>query len=145
MKLTRKINFEKSFLWLLLVATAGCGPVNHPVIPNTAVDFSIYIYDINYSPLLNYGGHVYVTGGIEGIILYRVDEMTIMAYDRACPYDWDDGQSWLEMEESNLLITDKHCGSLFNVLDGSVVKGPAKYPLKYYRTQFDGNRLRVYN
>ena len=46
---------------------------------------------------------------------------------------------------SGLMIVDQHCGSRFNILDGSMIDGPSQYPLKMYHTSYDGRRLRVYS
>ena len=49
------------------------------------------------------------------------------------------------MHPSNIMLVDSLCGSLYNILDGTVISGPAKWPLREYRTRYDGYQLRVYN
>jgi nitrite reductase/ring-hydroxylating ferredoxin subunit len=132
-------------LWIALLFTVGCGEYEHPTVPNAAVNFTIYPNDPNYGALNHYGGYMYFTGGVNGIIVYRLDYNTFVAYDRACPYDWQEKDAWLWVEAGGLTIIDSCCGSRFNILDGSVINNPARYPLKYYKTQFDGMRLRVWN
>ena len=60
-----------------------------------------------------------------------------------------DGYIWgvfaLFVLASGLMIVDQHCGSRFNILDGSMIDGPSQYPLKMYHTSYDGRRLRVYS
>ncbi|MEG2069917.1 MAG: hypothetical protein RR034_00880 [Bacteroidales bacterium] len=128
-----------------LFLLTGCKDFIHETIPNVNLDFTIYPNDVNYLELNHYGGHLYFTGGVRGVIVYRLDQNTFLAYDRACPYDWEEKDSWLWVDESGLLIVDRHCGSLFNILDGSVVQGPATIPLKRYKTRYDGVSLRVFN
>lgn len=122
-----------------------CNGFEHETIPNVRVNFTIYPDNVNYHNLNYIGGHEYLTGGVAGIIVYRIDMSTFVAYDRACPYDWEDTDSWLEVDESGLMILDPHCGSRFNILDGSVIDGPSRYHLKYYHTSYDGRRLRIYS
>lgn len=113
-------------------------------IPRRNVDITISIGDPNYYMLNHDGGYLYLTGGVNGIIVYRMLDQ-FKAYDRACPYDWANSDSWLWYEPSELTIHDSCCGSRFNIIDGTVINGPAKHPLRYYRTSFDGMLLRIYN
>lgn len=123
----------------------SCGDYIHPTIPTRKVDFYIYLDDIRYQNLLNYGGYVYLTGGVNGLVVYRVAENMFVCYDRACPHDWQHPDSWIWVEESGLTLQCTLCGSRFNILDGNIVNGPAVNPLYTYRTAFDGFRLRIYN
>jgi nitrite reductase/ring-hydroxylating ferredoxin subunit len=111
--------------------------------PRVPVNFYIYLYDASYFDLLNYGGYVYVTGGISGIVVYRLSEWEFVAFDRACPYDWDHEDSWIWVEPDRLTLKCQKCGSLFNILDGGIIIGPSQFPLRRYATNFDGVRLRV--
>jgi len=133
------------FLLLLFFFNNSCSDFTHQTIPYRDVDFTIYPNSVQYADLTHYGGHIYLTGGVCGIVIYRVNETDFVAFDRACPYDWQDTPSRLEVDESGLLLTHETCGSRFNILDGSVIQGPAKYSLKRYRSYYDGMTLRIYN
>lgn len=122
-----------------------CDFYNHPTIPNAKVDFYIYPNDAMYYKLNTYGGYEYFTGGVNGIIIYRLDEWTFFAYDRACSFDWHEHDSWLWVAPDGLRLVDSLCGSTYNILDGNVLSGPAIYPARKYNTRFDGMRLRVYS
>jgi len=137
----------KKIWWIfpILLLLVSCNTYNHPTIPNVKVDFTIYPNDAIYYKLNTYGGYEYFTGGVNGIIIYRLDEWTFYAYDRACSYDWEEAGSWLYVAPSGLLLVDSLCGSTFNILDGSVVSGPAVYPARKYNTRYDGMKLRVYS
>lgn len=134
-----------TILFLSLFFLSGSCEYIHDTIPNVAVDFTIYPNHANYYQLNHYGGHVYVTGGVSGIIIYRLNENTFKAYDRSCPHDWENLESWLWVEDSGLTIYDSCCGSRFNIIDGTVINGPAEVPLKYYRATYDGMTLRIRN
>ncbi|MCR4680017.1 MAG: hypothetical protein K5636_00185 [Bacteroidales bacterium] len=138
----KKILFVLIGLLPLLVC---CDFYNHPTIPNAKVDFYIYPNDVMYYQLNTYGGYIYLTGGVNGIIVYRLDEWNFNAFDRACSYDWKEQESWLFVAPDGLRLIDSLCGSTFNILDGNVLGGPAKYPARRYNTHFDGMRLRVYS
>lgn len=138
----------KKILGLLLIGLllASCnGRYEHSTIPNVDLRFTIYPNSVTYSELNHYGGYQYFTGGVAGVIVYRLDESTFFAYDRACPYDWENKDSWLWVDPGGLLIVDDHCGAKFSILDGSPVDGPTSLSLKHYKCRYDGVALLVYN
>jgi hypothetical protein len=132
-------------LCLTMPMLVCCDMYNHPTIPNARVDFVIYPNDVMYYRLNTYGGYEYFTGGVNGIVVYRLDEWNFMAFDRACSYDWEEHDSWLWVAPDGLRLIDSLCGSTFNILDGNVLGGPAVYPARRYATRFDGARLRIYS
>ena len=137
---------KRIFLFFTVaVCIMGCNGYEHQTIPYTYVNFTIYPNDVSYSALNHFGGYMYFTGGVDGIVIYRLDYSTFVAYDRACPYDWENPDSWIWVEDNGLILHDSCCGSRFNILDGTVINGPSRHPLKYYRTSFDGMRLHIYN
>ena len=122
-----------------------CETTYHPTIPYKKVDFTIYPNDVMYYRLNTYGGYEYFTGGVSGIVVFRLDEWTFKAYDRSCSYDWEEPTSWLWMHPNGITLIDSLCGSIYNVLDGTVISGPAKWPLREYHTRYDGMQLRIYS
>ena len=138
----------KKLIYILIAALlcVSCsGRYEHETIPNVSFRFTIYPNSVNYVNLNYYGGYEYFTGGVSGIIVYRLDESTFFAYDSACPYDWQDPDSWLWVDDSGLLIVDSCCGAKFSILDGSPVQGPTSLSLKHYQCRYDGAALTVYN
>ncbi|OIP02136.1 MAG: hypothetical protein AUJ98_02280 [Bacteroidetes bacterium CG2_30_33_31] len=120
-------------------------PNQNQTIPNVAVDLYLDINSTIYVQLSTVGGWVYLTGGYKGILVYRISADEFVAYDRTCPYDPYVANSRLEMDLSNLTVTDTVCKSQFVILDGSIISGPATVPMKRYNATFDGNILRIYN
>lgn len=119
---------------------------NHQVVPNVYVDFTIMLTDPEFNALNVPGNSITVTGGVNGIIIYRISQDEFAAYDRTCTHNVDDSCQ-VQVDETLLFAVDSMCcGSKFLLLDGSVYEGEAIYPLKSYRTSFDGSTyLRVYN
>lgn len=132
------------FLIVIFISNA-CGEYVHETVPYKRVDITISVGDANYYKLNHHGGYLYLTGGVSGIIVYRLNDYTFKVYDRACPYDWEKQDSWLWVEPGGLMIYDSCCGSRFNIIDGTVMNGPARLPLKYYKATFDGMLLRIRN
>jgi len=133
--------FKYIILGILLCLTMGCR-YDHSDIPRVPVNFYIYPNSVSYLDLNLIGGHMYFTGGVSGIVVYRLGDWEFTAFDRACPYDWYHEDSWIWVE-AGITLRCQRCNSLFNILDGSVITGPSRFPLKQYYTRFDGMRLRV--
>jgi len=124
----------------------SCRPYRHEILPYEPVNFTVYLTDPGFMTLQNPATYIYVTGGIAGIILYRLDAMTFLAYDRACPYDWDLTADRLEVDPNVLTISHRTCGSTFSILDGTVIRGPSNYGLLPYKAVFNGhNKVTVTN
>ena len=128
----------------LMVISPGCKKNEHPI-PYAYVDFYVNINSTQYVELNSAGGWVNLTGGYKGILVYRLTPDLFMAYDRACPYDFSKDCGRIAMDPSGLTTTCPCCNSKYNVVDGSVINGPSKVPLRQYRTDFDGEILHIFN
>ncbi|MGI6292398.1 MAG: Rieske (2Fe-2S) protein [Bacteroidales bacterium] len=115
--------------------------MQNTTIPIRHVNFTV---SINSTNLIHVGGHEYFTGGISGIVVYRFDMTTFYAYDRACPYDWEEGG---RVSVVNSTLYDSLCGSSFNILNGyPYSNSKAELPLRHYQaTLIDDFTLQVYN
>jgi hypothetical protein len=133
-------------LFALCLFPSGCEKYKHPL-PKVYVNFYVYPNDIFYLDLNNDGGSMYFKGGVNGIVVYRISEFIgFTAFDRACPYDWDDkDEPRVAVEDDGITLKCEKCGTLYNILDGGIIIGPSKYPLKQYYTKYDGMRLRVHS
>jgi nitrite reductase/ring-hydroxylating ferredoxin subunit len=124
----------------------GCSKEeNQNQIPYVAVNFVITPNSTEYLELNPVGGWVYLTGGYKGILVYRKSTTEFMAYERACPYDWDVTGARIDVEASAMTAVCPVCQSKFILIDGSTFEGPTHYPLKQYQTQYDGNLLYITN
>ena len=128
------------FFLVCLVCLAGCQTPDDNI-PYRKINFTV---SIPSTGLVNVGGYEYFTGGVNGIVVYRFDMQTFLAYDRACPHDWQRGGR-VEVVQSAYL-SDSLCGSMFTILDGMPLSGPAETPLRMYQTFMpDEFTLRVFN
>ncbi len=132
-------------LIITIIIFGSCKKDETEYVPNVYVNFQIDPNSTMYLGLNQVGGWVYITGGVKGIIIYKIDNQAFMAYDRACPHDPEITDAAVEVESSGLTMIDNYCGSRFIITDGSVVSGPSKYGLKQYKTFYDGNYLHVSN
>lgn len=92
---------------------------------------------------LNTLGYVYIAGGVRGILLYRSNASTYIAYERNCTYHPNDACATIEMHSSNLYIMDPCCNSSFTLSTGDPAGGPAWRPLRKYETFLSGSEITI--
>jgi nitrite reductase/ring-hydroxylating ferredoxin subunit len=141
----RPIKFSPLLLFIFLFLTMTTCKKDKDEIPSVSVNILIDPNSTQYLPLNSTGGYVYLTGGVKGIIVYRLSMNEFMAYERDCPYQPSNSCAQVEVEPSGLTLVDSCCGSKFIITDGSVINGPANRSLKYYNNTYDGNMLHIYN
>ena len=132
-----------SVLLLVLFPFAECKKDKDQV-PNVYVDIYLYTTDPAFSPLNATSGSTTVSGGSNGIVIFRKSQTEFMAYDRHCPYKTSE-KNQVSVDASGLIAVDSKCNSKFLLTDGSPNSGPASNPLKRYQTAFDGSVLHIYN
>ena len=148
--------FTLSFTLLL----SSCKRSKNDVIPDVYVDFTIDLADPEFVNLTAIGGSVTVdertnnfgmrAAGFSGngiIIHSGVDEF--FAYDRTCPHDYTENGSAVRIDidiSNSLYAICPECKTKYGLpVNGTPVEGLGRYPLKNYKTSFDGRRLRVWN
>ena len=173
MNYTFNTNFEANFnkvasdskiaifliLMVFAIITDSCNKKND-VIPDVYVDFTLSLSDPEFVNLNAFGGTVTVNSGTNnwgtsaagydgnGIIIHAgVDEF--FAYDRTCPHDYEvNGISIrVDIDPTNSLnaICPKCKTNYALSAGGAPSLGIGRYPLKNYRTSFDGRYVRVWN
>lgn len=127
---------------LVLVCSSRCN--RDQQIPFVQVNFAIDLNLPAYLDLTAVSGWIYVSGGSRGIIIYRYSQDEFLAYDRHAPYNVPDGCQ-VSVDEDNILISDPCSESQWNIVDGTVIAGPAVQPLQQYNTIWNPPTLRVIN
>ncbi|MGV6860488.1 MAG: hypothetical protein ACWA41_01885 [Putridiphycobacter sp.] len=115
-------------------------------IPNLPVNILLNLDLPSYQPLTVPGGWVYVNGGSRGIVVYRnFDEF--IALDRHSTYNSEDECAIVNVDSINYFQLHDSCStSIYSILDGTVINGPAKWGLKRYNTSWDGQyAVHIYN
>ncbi len=119
---------------------------NNPNTSSVYVNLYIYVNTPEFFPLNTIGGWTYKEGGERGIVIYRNSQTDFVAFDRTCPHDGENNpKAFIKVLNDNITAVDSVCGSKYYVNYGGVIQGPSVYPLKAYRTSFDGNALHIYN
>jgi len=149
------------FSFLILISAlifSGCSNDKNDVIPDVYVDFFINLSDPLFFDLNAVGSIAYVSyqtnnlGSVaagydnNGIIIYRATLDQFYAYDRTCPHDFvSEGVSVKVNGDGNFAICPR-CGTSYALpASGTPYSGVGKYPLKNYRTSFNGSVVHVWN
>ncbi len=147
-------------LLLMLPGCASCRKDVNDVIPDVYVDFYISLNDpqfFNLTAPLNSACVDASTNNIgqsaagfdgNGIIIYRASEDEFYAYDRTCPHDYAvNGNSVGVNIVDQIYAECPECKTKYALPNfGTPVSGSVgRYPLKNYKTSFDGLRIRVWN
>lgn len=132
-----KIRFSVLALILLFSAAANL---------KAQVAFPEIIVNLTYPQFQSLkidGGYKYIDGGVHGIILYRLNENTYVAFERACPHHPYDENATVAVDMSALFMIDQNCKSNFSFPDGSPTAGPARRAMWIYRTTMEGTKLTI--
>lgn len=133
----------KKYLLAILVLTASFHQAHaqYASFPEIVINLSLP----DYSSLKFDGGIKEINDtGIRGIVVYRLNSTSYVAYDRNCSYHPNDIYcSTVEVDFSRLFLKDPCCNSTFNFSDGMPTGGPASRPLIRYRTELAGSVLTI--
>ena len=148
------------FTAFISVLIFSCKKSKNDVIPNVYVNFTIDLYDPEFISLNSIGETVtvnkftnnfgYLAAGFaeNGILIHSgIDEF--FAYDRTCPHDYAHNNLTVRIEidkSSSMFAVCPECKTKYGLpANGTPVEGIGRYPLKNYKTSYDGRRLRVWN
>lgn len=142
------LNRWRSIYLLLVLITLfsaqSCGD-QQDRIPYVPVNIEINLNLPAYAPLQTVGNWIYLTGGSQGLIVYRFSNDEFKAWDRHCTFSVPDNCR-IEVDNSNIQAEDTDCcQSIFSIIDGSVQSGDAFVPLQGYSTNYFGNTLSISN
>ena len=118
--------------------------------PYVPINFTLNLNLPSYTDLGRPGGYVVIDNeGYKGVIVYHTIDGKYLAFDRTCTYLPLDDCSKVYVDDSGLYL---HCGesegdccaSKYD-MEGNVINGPAKYPLRQYQVSQNGNMLTILN
>jgi nitrite reductase/ring-hydroxylating ferredoxin subunit len=154
-KLFSKIGFFL-FSLSLAISMSSCSKAKNDVIPDVYVNFTIDLTDPEFVNLtaigcdtVNAQTNNWGTGAAgfngNGIIVYNGGD-DFYAYDRTCPHDYEVNGINVKVKADFTIATCPKCGTIYSLsASGTPASGVGQYPLKNYRTSFDGRFLRVWN
>ncbi len=139
---------ESRFLvWLWLVAIGVSCKSDRSDDPIPFISFSDFVANLSapeYQSLAVNGGYKEINSlGVRGVIIYRRDAETYLAFERNCSYHPNDACATVNVHSSNLYMVDPCCNSAFSFTDGSPTGGVAWRPLRLYTTDLVGTELTI--
>jgi len=130
---------------ILTIITFSCENTNRTGVPYAPVNFQVVVSNPEFAALQAVGGHVTITGGSKGIIIYRYSPDEFRAYDRHCTFLPEEGCR-VTIDNTDIFAVDSECcNTKFLLVDGAPVDGPAAIGLLQYNTSFNGNVLWITN
>lgn len=137
--------FLRGLIVVVMATFSQCAP-DPGDDPIPYVPFSEILINLNlpaYIALKTDGASMTIDGGVRGIILYRVNATTYLAYERNCSFRPNEACATVDVHISNLYMYDPCCGSSFNFADGYPLGGTAWRPLRQYRTSVNSELLSI--
>ena len=132
---------------LLLVALGASCKSDRSDDPIPFIPFSDFVANLSapeYQSLAVNGGIKEINSiGVRGVIIYRRDAETYLAFERNCSYHPNDACATVNVHSSNLYMVDPCCNSAFSFTDGSPTGGVAWRPLRRYTTNLAGTLLTI--
>jgi len=129
---------------LFLLLASSCETNRGELIPVVTVNINLTLY----GDLATLGPEQYLllSGGVNGIILYRNSVDQYFAFDRTCTL-WPEHDEAVEPDDTfDGVFVCPECGSKYLLLnEGQAYEGEAVYSLVQYRTYIEGNILHIYN
>ena len=136
---------KKALILLLFLAVLGCNSSDdgNTLLPNVPVNVTLNLNLPAYQDLLINNGSVFVPGhGIKGIIVFRLSESSIFAWDAACPHISPSGCSTMTINGVKMVC---NCDDTeFSLLDGSPLSG-TQFSARQYRATKTGNSISITN
>ncbi len=133
-------------LFIFMVSSCGRDLSDDPIPVVPFADLVINLSFPEYQSLVVDGGFKEISKiGVRGVILYRKNSATYIAYERNCSYHPNDACATVNVHSSSLYLTDPCCGSNFSFADGTPTGGVAWRPLRKYRTELTGGTLTITN
>jgi len=146
--------FIITFLFIILIS---CENNKNDVIPDVYVNFTLSLTDPEFVDLNAIGGSVvvdattnnwgYAAAGYDGNgIIVHSGADSYYAYDRTCPHDYAVNGLSVKINIDGIYAICPKCSTTYALpAGGTPASGVGRYPLKNYKTSFDGRYVTVWN
>ena len=141
-----KKNFFLIALSLIFLGCSGDDDIRrNPYLPELKFDLRLDLNLPQYNSL-NFPGNSFVTRnyGINGIVIYNLNNDQYMAFELTDPNHAPTACSYLEIEGTRAECACED-GNIYTIITGQPIAGEAVYSLKPYRVERIGNVLQISN
>lgn len=130
------------FVWLVLACQPDMSDDPIPVVGFP--DFVLNLSAPEFQSLAINGGYKEINSiGVRGVIVYRLDALTYLAYERNCSFRPNEACATVNVHSSSLFMVDPCCNSSFSFTNGAPTGGLATRPLRQYETALAGPQLTI--
>jgi hypothetical protein len=131
-------------LFLSGILVPSCETNRGELIPYVHVDLYLFLYADLAD--LGIGETKLVSGGVNGIVIYREADLVFYAYDRTCTLFPEHNEAVVEDSTFFGVYACPECHSTYLLMNGGEPSsGPARYPLVQYKSSIQGDVLHIYN
>ena len=110
----------------------------HPNLPDIRVDETVWLDNPENINLKMVGGIKLISGGLNGIVIYRLSENTYLAYENTCPHLYNYKSKCARLNKNSSTIIMCPCDkSKFSLIDGSSLSETTEVPLKRYDVTYN--------
>ncbi len=144
MKRIRQLSVSLLLLLAPGIFLSSCETNRGELIPVKTVD----IYLLLYADLgdMGIGSSKLISGGVNGIVLYREADLVFYAYDRTCTMFPEHNEAVVEDPSFFGVFQCPECKSTYLLMNGAEPNsGPARYALVEYHASIQGDVLHIYN
>jgi nitrite reductase/ring-hydroxylating ferredoxin subunit len=135
---------KSSLFVFLFLCVLGCDP-NQSDDPIPFVPFDDIQIQLSLPQYSSLHSKVYyeLNAGVRGIIVYRKDAASYLAYERNCSFRPNEACATVNVDVSGLFMKDPCCNSSFDFTNGHPTGGPAWSPLRQYKASLNGGILTI--
>jgi len=144
---------------ILPLFISSCSKDKNDVVPDVYVDFYISLNDPEFFVLASPFTSVYISSSTNniglnaagydgnGIIVFRNIEDEFLAYDRTCPHDFKENNKSVRLNiVDDIYAICPQCSTKYGLpVNGTPASGIGRYPMKNYKTTFNGLVVHVWN
>jgi hypothetical protein len=137
---------KRVFAWSLVILLLSCQPdmSDDPIPLISFPDFVANLLAPEYQSLSVVGGYKEINSiGVRGVIVYRLNASTYLAYERNCSFRPNEACATVNVHTSSLYLIDPCCNSSFSFDNGAPTGGVASRPLRQYATELVGTQLTI--
>ena len=131
-------------LFILLNLNSSCVDEKN-YIPLVSVNIDLDLNLPEYEQLNIIGSSIFITGGVQGIIVYHFAINEYKIYDRNCSYEPSLDCAYIDSINTSIA----YCGCCTSAFlldqDGSAANAPALLPLKKYNWNLQEEQLYIFN
>ncbi|MET2983678.1 hypothetical protein [Aureibaculum conchae] len=136
-------NIVVAFLLLFTFINCSDSDNDNPILPNVAVNQTVYLNNPSNNNLLFVNGYVEIPGGIKGIVVYHGASDIFYAFDLACP-NLPPSECG-KMTVDGLNMTCPCDDSKYALALGGAPQSGTKYGAKEYKVVNNGQTLLITN